>query len=228
MTLQEVVDKYLTEGYKFFKYTDKDGNELRVEFDFATHSAYLQDYLNYYKEMPSLSVLLENATQGIIKLTKNNNIYYVRHPHQEEFVDHLGNKRGISREISEKVRINLIRRIEELNRCENFEEVINIVTQCREKGFGELSIYDTAVRIAAFLGIEPDRVYLHAGAREGMEALENKGYLPEGSTKAKSIPMSIMPQEMRCMSALEIEHFGCYAKSDIKNYVDIKKDIFKQ
>ena len=53
---------------------------------------------------------------------------------------------------------------------------MKIVEECKVKGFGELSIYDTAVRIGAHLRIEPDKVYLHAGAREGIKALEDKGY----------------------------------------------------
>jgi hypothetical protein len=32
-------------------------------------------------------------------------------------------------------------------------------------------VYDTAVRIGAYLGLEPDRVYLHAGTRRGARAL---------------------------------------------------------
>lgn len=35
------------------------------------------------------------------------------------------------------------------------------------RGIGDLTIYDVAHRIGAYLGHEPEAVYLHAGAREG-------------------------------------------------------------
>ena len=39
------------------------------------------------------------------------------------------------------------------------------------RGIGELAVYDVAYRIGAHLGLAPDRVYLHAGTREGARAL---------------------------------------------------------
>jgi hypothetical protein len=38
-------------------------------------------------------------------------------------------------------------------------------------GIGELAVYDTALRIGARLGLEPAKVYLHAGTRAGAKAL---------------------------------------------------------
>jgi hypothetical protein len=38
-------------------------------------------------------------------------------------------------------------------------------------GVGELVVYDTALRIGAYLGLEPDLVYLHAGTRVGAKTL---------------------------------------------------------
>jgi len=38
-------------------------------------------------------------------------------------------------------------------------------------GVGELLVYDTALRIGAFLGLEPDVIYLHAGTRTGAKNL---------------------------------------------------------
>ena len=62
---------------------------------------------------------------------------------------------------------------------------MKIVEACAKqiKGIGELTIYDTALRIGFYLDIYPDKVYLHAGTREGAKRLigedkvKNKKYL---------------------------------------------------
>ena len=38
-------------------------------------------------------------------------------------------------------------------------------------GIGKLYVYDIAFRIGAYLGLDPDRVYLHAGTRTGAKNL---------------------------------------------------------
>ncbi len=53
--------------------------------------------------------------------------------------------------------------------AETFPELIGILRKARIKGVGELTVYDTAVRIAAARGIDVDAVYLHAGTRRGVK-----------------------------------------------------------
>jgi hypothetical protein len=55
----------------------------------------------------------------------------------------------------------------------SFADLIGIVASIAEgvSGLGELYIYDTALRIGAKSGLEPDMVYLHAGTRKGAKAL---------------------------------------------------------
>ena len=52
-------------------------------------------------------------------------------------------------------------------------------------GIGSLTVYDTATRIGAFLKLEPDRVYLHAGTRDGARAL---GFDQRDSLSASELP----------------------------------------
>ena len=40
------------------------------------------------------------------------------------------------------------------------------------RGVGDRTIYDTALRIGAYLGLLPKNVYLHGGTRDGAAALE--------------------------------------------------------
>lgn len=68
-------------------------------------------------------------------------------------------------------------------------------------GIGELTVYDTAVRIGAFLKLEPDRVYLHAGARDGARAL--------GFNGRNSLSPAELPRPLRRLKAGEIEDALC-------------------
>lgn len=228
MTLRDIIDEFLNEDYSFFKYRDKDGNDIMVSFKFDSHHEFFGKYMSYYKNRPSLSSLLEDATLGVIELPHSNNkVYYVRHPHQEVFTDYDGNTRGIPNDIAQAVAQRLKDQIDRLEKCTYFSQLIKIVEECRVSGFGELSIYDTAVRIGAFLGIAPDRVYLHAGTRVGIEALEKKGYLVEGSSKKKSISVKELPHEFKGLSADEIQHFACSKKESLKNKLDVRTSLFK-
>ena len=210
MLFERTIDK--TEDYKFWKYRDKDGQSIETHFFFETHSDYLEKYLGFYKDLPNLTELIVYAADGIFKLTNNGIEYFIRHNHQEIFLDKEGNQRGVPFEVSKQVRDNLIKRINEITKSRTFDEIFQIVTECKVKGFGELSIYDTSMRIASHLNIEPDKVYLHAGARKGMEILEVKGYFEQGSSKMKFIEIRDMPIQMQQLKAAETEHLLCSMK----------------
>jgi len=212
MTLEELIETYLKEEYKFYKYRDKDGNNINKYFVFETHSDYLDKYLGFYKDLPNLTEVIVFASDGIFKLTNQGFDYFIRHNHQEVFIDKDGNQRGITTEISKQVRNNLIKRMNDLSKSRSFDEIIQIVTECKVKGFGELAIYDTSMRIASHLNIEPDKIYIHAGARKGMEILEKKGYVAKGTSKKKSVDISEMPKEIAKLKAAETEHFLCSQK----------------
>lgn len=222
MTLEELINQYKSEEYKFWKYNDKDGNSIKTFFFFETHSDYLDKYLSFYRELPNLTELIIHAADGIFKLTNNGIEYFIRHNHQEVFLDNDGNQRGVSFEVSKKVRDNLIKRVNDILKSRSFDEIFQIVTECRVGGFGELSIYDTSMRIASHLNIEPDKVYLHAGARKGMEVLEEKGYVDQGSSKKKYIEIKDMPKSMQQLKAAETEHMLCSMKQYMIQLVPIK------
>lgn len=217
MTLEELINDYKTENYKFWKYRDKDGKNISTYFFFETHTEYLDKYLSFYKELPNLTEVIVYASDGIFMLTNNGIEYFIRHNHQEVFFDNKGNQRGVPFEISKKVRDNLIKRINEILKLNTFDEVFQIVSECKVKGFGELSIYDTTIRIASYLNLEPDKIYLHAGARRGLEILEEKGYFEHGSSKKIYIEIKELPKQMQQLKATETEHLLCSMKEKITN-----------
>lgn len=74
---------------------------------------------------------------------------------------------------------------------------------------GILMIYDTALRLGAFLGLEPDVVHLHAGVREGAAAL--------GIDRSRE---TVRPDELhapfRALRPHEIEDCLCIFKAQLK------------
>ena len=57
-------------------------------------------------------------------------------------------------------------------------------------------VYDTAVRIGAYLNLEPEEVYLHAGTKKGAAAL--------GFKHRKTIDPKVLPREFQSLSAVEL------------------------
>lgn len=216
MTLQELIDSYNAENYKFFKYADAEGNPIKTYFLFDTHKDYLIKYLDFYKKLDNLTEVIVYAVDGFFKLNQSGVEYFIRHSHQELFKDKNGNERGIPLDVAKEVKVNLIKRINDLKEVKKFDDLIDIVAESKVKRFGELSIYDSSLRIASSLQIEPDKVYLHAGARAGIEVLEQKGYVKSGLSKKKAITMEDLPQEFQGMKPLEIEHASCFLKDRMK------------
>ena len=74
-------------------------------------------------------------------------------------------------------------------------------------GIGELAVYDITCRIGASLGLRPERIYLHAGTREGARAFGLRG---------SSVSKSDLPQAFGALSPAEIEDCLCIYKADIQ------------
>lgn len=74
---------------------------------------------------------------------------------------------------------------------------------------GSLTIYDVAVRISARFSIEPEKVYLNAGAKEGARVLL-------GVTKIDSVvDISIFGETLSQLTSIHIENFLCIYKKVI-------------
>ena len=109
----------------------------------------------------------------------------------------------------EESRRRLLQAIERLRCASSFDELLSLVESCigDVKGIGELTIYDTALRIGAKLHLEPDRVYLHRGTREGARRLG------VGSSE-RSIPIDRLPPSLRQLKARETEDVLCIYKAE--------------
>jgi hypothetical protein len=101
--------------------------------------------------------------------------------------------------------------IVDLNIARSFEELHRIVASTIGpiSGIGELTIYDTAHRIGAFLGLRPEHVYLHAGVRSGAKAL-GLDY------QAGKLPMSMLPKAFHKLLPEQVEDCLCIYKDDLR------------
>lgn len=77
-------------------------------------------------------------------------------------------------------------------------------------GVGELTVYDTAVRIGVCLGLEPTQVYLHRGTKEGAR------YLLPKIKNLKKIDKAEFPQALWNLSEDMIESLLCIYKDQLE------------
>jgi hypothetical protein len=75
------------------------------------------------------------------------------------------------------------------------------------RGVGALAVYDIAHRMGAYLGQEPDAVYLHAGTRKGAAALGLKGEMVE---------LAEIPSAFHKLPPAEIEDCLCIYKDVLR------------
>jgi len=89
--------------------------------------------------------------------------------------------------------------------CRTFDDLHTIVSEQRTEGIGPLSVYDTAVRIGAYLGLAPEKVYLHTGTRKGAKALGL-------DASSEYLESQELPPPLRHLSPDEAEDFFCIYK----------------
>jgi len=213
--LESVIAKYLQEAHSFFKYKDSEGRDLNVVFVFENHPDYLTKYLSFYSQLPNLTEVVVFACDGTFKLTQNGLEYFIKHPHQEVFIDREGHERGIKPDVLKEMRTRILKRIGDLVKAKTFDELMLIIESEKIAGFGELAIYDTTMRIASFLKLEPDKVYLHAGTRSGMKKLEQRGLVPPGSSKLKAVLVDYLPEPLKKLRPADTEHLLCWGKEQL-------------
>jgi len=97
----------------------------------------------------------------------------------------------------------LIQRRLRLRRCRSFSDLLAEVEDAgsRVRGSGPVFAYDVATRVGAYLGLEPELVYLHAGCEQGARALG----LPIGV----DLQQADLPKPLRRLTPDETEDFLC-------------------
>jgi hypothetical protein len=144
--------------------------------------------MDFYRCLPTMQVAIDWAGSARRPDGK-------RHSHQQR----------ITREALRRARDQL--GPAKLDRNHTFDQLHAAIDDAiaRIPGIGELTVYDTAIRVGAHLHLEPEVVYLHAGTRVGAQALG----LP---TKDGSLAMQNLPAAFRQLQPREVEDCLCIYK----------------
>jgi hypothetical protein len=165
-----------------------------VERYSTDHKRRAEREMRFFKIQPSLQAVVHYA--GLAKTPAGK-----RFNHQ----------RRIPRESLEQAERTLQSHLQDLGASASFEELHDLIDHLIRPihRIGELMVYDTSLRIAAFRRLEPRFVFLHAGTREGAKVLK----LP---THEQRLSVSEVPVEFQSLKPREIEDCLCIYKKALK------------
>jgi hypothetical protein len=152
-----------------------------------------QSELDWFRKQSTLGDAITNAA-----LAKNSE--GKRYSHQ----------RRLKRSVLEQAKDILLGSELQIGKVTSFDELLSIIEDdvAGIKGIGELYVYDTALRIGAWLSIIPRKIYLHAGTRQGAKVLGI-------DHRARAIDISELPRELAKLAPHEIEDILCIFKDEL-------------
>lgn len=154
-----------------------------------------QKELDWFSGQPSLESAIEHAALAVNSKGK-------MYSHQWR----------ISKTAMDRARQLLHANSAEISQSRTFDELFALLEAMLKPidGIGELYIYDTALRIGAYLNLFPTKVYLHRGVREGAERLGL-------DTTAKTLELEVIPPAFTdSLEPHEIEDVLCIFKDEFK------------
>lgn len=125
---------------------------------------------------------------------------------------HLHQAHWVTRATRQAWAQRLLDELELLRSATTFDDLYTRIESLRIKYVGPLTVYDTAYRIGAKLGLEPELVYLHQGTLEGAVLL---GF----SRQRPYLKMEELPPAFRALRPYEVEDCLCIYRKDIKRIV---------
>lgn len=124
-----------------------------------------------------------------------------RHPHQ----------RRLEKKNMQLFERNLLGARGVIASADTFDDLLAVVKKESCYGIGELAIYDTAIRIGAYLNLQPERIYLHAGTRVGAEKLLKKK-IESSSNFKNDLPEPFKSSDLSCY---ELDDLLCIYKAEL-------------
>ncbi|MCU4412685.1 hypothetical protein KTH71_01305 [Acinetobacter sp. WU_MDCI_Axc73] len=121
-------------------------------------------------------------------------------------------KRWVASLTQDKEHINAIKDFAEL-----YQLIVLHLNLNKEKyellGIGKLCVYDTALRVSAYLGCLPNEIYVQSGSADGVE---NWGLtIKNGKVNISQLPKTLVDQ----LQYYEIEDFLCIYKDKLKHLI---------
>ena len=157
----------------------------------ATHRSLKQAERTWFRRQPSLEAAIKMAARAENEQGK-------RYSHQYR----------ITRRAMQEAERILLENYDALQKCKSFHELWQHISKILSAvtGLGELYIYDTALRIGAYLNLLPERVYLHAGTRTGAKAF---GIV---SRHTEWVDVDELPSPLKELPPHEVEDILCLYK----------------
>jgi hypothetical protein len=162
-------------------------NELKREFLASNRQS--DDWIEYCRSQKALG---DQAFAAAVARDGRGK----KHPHQFR----------LSNSTLETVGSILRENVNELKRCKDFDAILRFVETNKVVGFGQLAIYDTALRIGHCMEKLPQIVYLHAGTRKGAKFHKIK------HANEDYILPDELPAELRDLAPHDVEDFLCLYK----------------
>jgi hypothetical protein len=147
----------------------------------------LRAQLDYFRHLPSLADAIDCAARAVNSQGK-------RFSHQYRIP---------SVALSE-AKSRLTAGTDSIASCSNFDVLHSLLSGyfTTVSGLGPLYLYDTTLRLGAYLNLAPTAVYLHAGTRTGVLALGL-------DASSEIIPVGAFRKPIQMLPACEIEDFLC-------------------
>lgn len=117
----------------------------------------------------------------------------------------------------------LKRNAERLRAARSFHDLWMVFDELKPWGIGELTVYDMATRVGAFLKLDPQRLYMHTGARAGWLALCER-FAPERVEywrREEFVPKARFPKPLKWLTVDEVEDFLCTYRDEFEELEDI-------
>jgi hypothetical protein len=115
--------------------------------------------------------------------------------------------------VPEHSRIDLAERLidDGLTDVKDFDKLFDIVESYGQRinGIGPVTVYDVSYRIACYLDLPVQSLYLHAGVQEGAQRLYAALGRPMIVADKKRIERRNLPAELRKMDPNDVEDFMC-------------------
>lgn len=150
----------------------------------------LRDQLDDFRQLPALADTIDRAARAV-------NAQGKRFPHQYR----------IQGTALAKAKSRLVAGVGSITSCGSFDALHSLLSGLFTpvSGLGQLYLYDTTLRLGAYLKLAPTAVYIHAGTRAGALALGL-------DVSSGIIPAAAFPKPIQVLAPYEIEDFLCIFK----------------
>lgn len=101
----------------------------------------------------------------------------------------------------------------------NFDDLYDFLNQVKPSGIGPVTVYDVATRIAAYLKLPINSLYLHAGVQVGWNMLHGgrgKGSGVQHKGDVARIPKAKLPKALQRLPCDEVEDMLCAYREYLK------------